>query len=399
MTGMQRDPLSQRHSPGRPPRILAVVRWPVGGIKTYLRQMLYSPSFADASFTMVLPDAAGSTDLAEERYSAQVKWHFTENSTAGLLRAVVRYARTADFDVIHSHGFTSTIVSAIATIGVRRTHLLTAHDVFTENQFAGVKGRAVRWLLSQALQRMDLIHCVTHDAAKNLCDYVPALTSGRHRIEVIPHGVDIAPLVNSRPRDLRAELGVPAGTRLFGFLGRFMAQKGFRFLVDAAEMLKSRLGETGSEFRVVCVGGGGFLREDRQMLARRGLEQLFCFLPPERNVGATIKGLDALVMPSLWEASGLLAMETLVCGTPLIATTCVGLRETIADSPARAVPPADAVALADAMQAELSSSSREAAAKFVNSAISRFDSQRAQFAIRAAVDSLCAGNTAPRLPP
>jgi len=38
---------------------------------------------------------------------------------------------------------------------------------------------------------------------------------------------------------------------------------------------------------------------------------------------------------SVWEASGLLAMEAMVCGVPLIATDCVGLRETVSRSPAR----------------------------------------------------------------
>ncbi len=61
-------------------------------------------------------------------------------------------------------------------------------------------------------------------------------------------------------------------------------------------------------------------------------------MPFESNVAGAIKTVDVVVMPSLWEACGLLAMETLVCGTPLIATECIGLREVIKDTPAVVVP-------------------------------------------------------------
>ena len=40
------------------------------------------------------------------------------------------------------------------------------------------------------------------------------------------------------------------------------------------------------------------------------------FLPFVTNIASTLKGLDVVVMPSLWEACPLLAMETLVAGIP-----------------------------------------------------------------------------------
>lgn len=372
---------------GGRPQILAVVRWPVGGIKTYLRQMLRSDSFSDASFTIVLPDAASSRELADERYAPEVTWRFTENKTSSLMLALARASRAERFDVIHSHGFTSCVASAWAALGVRTPHLLTAHDVFTEGQFKGARGRIVRTLLGQSINRMDLIHCVTHDAAQNLLSYLPSLAQVDSRIEVIAHGVETGPLMDAQAKDLRQLLSVPADTVLFGFLGRFMAQKGFRILADAAAILAARLPDPAS-FRVVCVGAGGFVREDRQMLIERGLDRLFCFLPPERNVGPTIKGMDAIVMPSLWEASGLLAMEALVCGTPLIASRCIGLRETVQGTPARVVAPGDPVELAEAMHSEYRQSSRAVTQQFVEAALARFDAQCAMHALRMAMTRL-----------
>lgn len=44
-------------------------------------------------------------------------------------------------------------------------------------------------------------------------------------------------------------------------------------------------------------------------------------------------------MPSRWVAFGLLAVEALCAGTPLIASDCIGLREVVEDTPAVVVPP------------------------------------------------------------
>ena len=160
-----------------------------------------------------------------------------------------------------------------------------------------------------------------------------------------------------------------------------MAQKGFRVLVDAVALLKAAR-EPLPDFKVVAVGSGGFIREDKEYVAQAGVADLFHFEPLQADIGPVLKGLDALAMLSRWEASGLLAMEALVVGVPLIATHCVGLRETLAGTPARMVAPGDARALAGAIADELRDSSRERAAAFVAEASERFDQKVAYRSLR-----------------
>lgn len=50
-------------------------------------------------------------------------------------------------------------------------------------------------------------------------------------------------------------------------------------------------------------------------------------------MASAIRGVDAVVMPSKWEACPLLPMEVMVSGRPLIATDCIGMNEVVADSP------------------------------------------------------------------
>ncbi|MDY0227674.1 MAG: glycosyltransferase family 4 protein [Desulfomicrobium apsheronum] len=74
------------------------------------------------------------------------------------------------------------------------------------------------------------------------------------------------------------------------------------------------------------------------------------FLPFQKDVATVYQDLDAVVMPSRWEAFGLLAAETLASGIPLIGTDCIGLREVLQDTPAIVVPKESPKSLAIAME-------------------------------------------------
>jgi glycosyltransferase involved in cell wall biosynthesis len=223
-----------------------------------------------------------------------------------------------------------------------------------------------------------------------MSEFMPGLAKRAGRLQVVTHGVDVARFSAGNRRDLRNELRLDPDVRLFGFFGRFMAPKGFRVLIRAAELLAARA-DVG-RFVVACAGSSGFVREDRDVLKSKGLSEKFFFLPFERDIAPTLKGVDAVVMPSLWEASGLLAMEALVSGTPLIASNCIGLRETVEETPARVAQFGNAESLAQAMAEEISTSSKETAGTFMPEAARRFDARSSFAQVRALYSRLC-GNS------
>jgi len=80
-------------------------------------------------------------------------------------------------------------------------------------------------------------------------------------------------------------------------------------------------------------------------------------------------------MPSLWEACGLLAMEAMVSGVPLVGTNCIGLREVLKETPCRMVPLGDSSALAEAIAIEMENPSKLIAQEFSRVASERFDAK------------------------
>ena len=247
---------------------------------------------------------------------------------------------------------------------------MTSHDVLNATQFSGFSGSLKKFFMGRLFGSTAEIHSVSNDAQDNLLSFFGSLKQERCR--AILNGIEVERFAQADPRDLRSELELGEEYFLVGFMGRFMSQKGFNYLVDAMEIL-SRDGSLPRKPLVLAFGWGGFIREEQQALRERGMSESFRFLPFAANVASSIKGLDMVAMPSLWEACGLLAMEVLASGTPLVASNCIGLREVVKDTPATIIPPKDGAALAAAIKKHMEKETAPRFQEFAAEACRRFD--------------------------
>ena len=362
-----------------PLRVLLVVRWPVGGIRTFMRYVYRRFPVDSFRFVLIAPDHAETRVLLEDLAGLDISYcPLSANpSPFELGWAVFRQLGSGGFRLVHSHGFTSGTCAAVPAAFFSIPHVMTSHDVLGAGQFSGPFGRFKRFTAEIAFSLIGTIHSVSHDAQANLLEYFPTL---HNRCLVIPNGIETEPFQKAEPRNLRQDLGVERDVYLIGFLGRFMRQKGFAHVVDAVELLSQE--NAGKKFMVVALGEGGFVREERAALQQRGLEHYFRFLPFTPHVASVLKGFDLVVMPSLWEACGLLAMETLTSGVPLIASNCIGLREVVRDTPAIVVEAGDSVALAKAIRGCMDCDVRQRFVDYVPLAVKQYDVQRTATAIQ-----------------
>jgi glycosyltransferase involved in cell wall biosynthesis len=287
------------------------------------------------------------------------------------LKTVYKMILGGKFDLIHSHGLTAGTYSAIPAYLRKIPHLMTLHEVFTDGQFVGWKGVLKKRAIRSFMPFIDLVHCVSHSAGKNFLEYIPNMKSNG-RMVVIPNGIEVERFLNSSERNLREELLLKDDTFLIGFLGRFMSPKGFRYLIDALWILVNEK-KTPKKPMVIAVNDGGFLSAEKRRIAELGLSENVAFMPFQPNVAPIIKGMDVIVMPSLWEGCGLQTMETLVSGVPFIGTDIPAIREILEGTPGKMVPTRDAKSLAEALCQELEKPSRNATEKYALSAADRFD--------------------------
>ncbi|PXX90725.1 hypothetical protein DIT71_09260 [Marinobacter vulgaris] len=331
-------------------KILMTALQPGGGIRSFFRYIYGQPYFQDCSLTLVAP--AEGLDQFIEDYLPPGRLTLIEAASGhvGFVRQVRALLKSGRFDFVHSHGFSAGVLTEIARAGLPVSHLMTAHDVFLASQFSGWKGSLKRRVMSSVFRRISAIHTVTDDARANLLEFFPEIQD--ERVHSILHGVDTEYFRDGETRNLKSELGLQPETPLIGFFGRFMGQKGFRTLVDAMQaIVEKRLVEPLPH--VVTFGWGGFIREDYAYLEKEGLDHYFHQLPQTHNMPAAFKGVDLVAMPSRWEACGLLAMEALAAGVPMVGTHCVGLREVLEGTPASVVAPSDSGSLAKAIADDL----------------------------------------------
>lgn len=367
---------------------LVVVRHPVGGIRTFLRYVYTRFDRQLFKFTFVLPETSELETLKENLKNLDCKFEILDKQ-AGIYkftRALLKILKRENISIVHTHGFTSMIFSVIPALIFAKTHLLTSHDVFTEKQFSGFRGFLKKFILSRCFRLTDVIHLVSHDAQKNLLSYFPQLDKKKSKLTVITNGIETKMFLVEDRVDWRTELGLENDSFLIGFFGRFMAQKGFKFLIDAIEIIM----RSNCNLRpvVLAFGWGGFIREEQSELKQRKLLSHFHFLPFQANPAGAIRGTDVVVMPSLWEACPLLPMEVLLAGTPIIASNCIGMREVLQGTPAKLVPAADGQALAHAICEEMKSPSKEIIWQFRNEAADRFDITNKAYQIERLIKTL-----------
>lgn len=358
----------------RCPKILIVVRWPVGGIRTWFRDVYSDRRFASYDMEVLLPDFDESRMLAEDLRFSDLSFGFVSAEAApkGLFLETSKRLLQSRYSFLHAHGFTSAIAALLPTVVARTPLLVTPHDLVLEDQYRDLKGRLGRAVIALSLKQADCVQCVSGSAASGLVAAFPSVFVGNREPVVIRNGVSPGRLTNARTAPLRERYGISKNAIIVGFFGRFMGQKGFRYLREAMWLNRQRLGNS-EEIVVVAVGSGAFRGQEEAEIRSMGLESSFRFVDLVPDLGVMLKSVDVVAMPSLWEACGLLAMEALIAGTPIVVSNCHGLLEVTADTPAIVVPMKDAAALLQGILEANTPQRRMASIAFREEAARRFD--------------------------
>lgn len=203
-----------------------------------------------------------------------------------------------------------------------------ARLVYQLNYLGGAPRRLA--LAALALLTVDRILAVSPQQPSQLGP-APALLA--RRTTVVPPGIRAGSFENGDRRPLRELLGLGDDAPLVGLIARYDTWKGHAVFLEAARRIRARR----PDVRFVMVGGGlngrhlphvGRYRES--VLARRktlGLEEAVTILGQRSDVPAVLAGLDVLVCPSDHEPFGMIVLEALAAGTPVVASDSGGPAE------------------------------------------------------------------------
>jgi D-inositol-3-phosphate glycosyltransferase len=155
-------------------------------------------------------------------------------------------------------------------------------------------------------------------------------------VEVIPPGVDLTRFYPIHPEEAKEYIGVPPCDHMLVFVGRIEPLKGLDTLIQAIAML-SKEGVLADYPLCLSVIGGDPHASDEEMNAEMarlhdlreqlGMEDLVTFLGKrsQDTLPYYYSAAEAVVMPSHYESFGMVALEAMACGTPVVASQVGGL--------------------------------------------------------------------------
>jgi glycogen(starch) synthase len=183
------------------------------------------------------------------------------------------------------------------------------------------------------------------------------------KVKVVPNGVDAS--VWRPTGTIRRTEGPP----MVVSWGRIQYEKGFQTLVAALPSLRYRH----PDLRLVIAGRGPFLGELEAIAQGLGVDHMVAFpgFVPDDELRRLLHTCACAVIPSLYEPFGIVALEALAAGAPLVAAATGGLVEVLEGTGAALLyPPGDANALASALgrmldEPRLTAASQSAGARLV----------------------------------
>ena len=261
----------------------------------------------------------------------------------GVLRSVGalgRLARTTDAALIHANGSRAMIYGALAARAAGRPAIW--HVRIAERDA----------LVDRALYALATAVIATSRAVARR--FRPAA----RKVRVIPNGVDLARFTPRRPSAaLGTALGIPPSAPVVLSIGRFVAEKGQRHLLEAA----ARMERTKPGVHWVLVGAGELEGELRAQARRLGLEARVHFTGWRADIPDVLALGDVFVLPSEREGFGRVLVEAMALARAVVATDVGGVPEIVVDGQTGILVPSAAPApLADAVQALLDDPARAA---------------------------------------
>lgn len=166
------------------------------------------------------------------------------------------------------------------------------------------------------------------------------------KIKIIYNGIDISQFCIQPPNGLLEEFKIPEHVPIIGFVGQLDERKGIANLLNAYKLVNKQLPQT----RLLLVGDGklrSFIEKQKDGLPNPSNIVLTGF---QEDIPGIMSLIDVLALPSYWEGFGLVLIEAMAAGKPVVTTKVSSMPEIVRDGVhGYLVEPGDSTALAKAL--------------------------------------------------
>jgi starch synthase len=240
----------------------------------------------------------------------------------------------AGADVVHSHTWYANAAGQLAQMLHDVPHVLTAHSLeplrpWKAEQLGGGY-RVSSWIERQAYETADAVIAVSEGMRRDILRSYPTIDEAK--VGVVYNGIDLDSWRRLDEPELVRSLGIDPDRPAVVFVGRITRQKGLPYLLRAAALLPSDVQ------LILCAGApdtpeimeevSGLVRELQE--TRTGVVWIERILPRD-ELCAVLSSATVFVCPSIYEPLGIVNLEAMACGLPVVGTATGGIPEVVAD--------------------------------------------------------------------
>jgi len=276
-------------------------------------------------------------DRDEKDTKSYVHPHNFDKSNAAIQTIATDLSMVDDIagsDLVHSHTWYSNFAGHVAGELHGIPHLITAHSLEPlrpwKSEQLGGGYRVSSWVERTAYEAATGIIAVSHGMRADILRAYPQIDPSK--VSVVHNGIDLSAFQSASNPDLVRSLGIDPDLRSVVFVGRITQQKGLPYLLQAVEDLPSDVQI------VLCAGAPDTLEMQQRVVdlveglkaKRTGVIWVEKHLSRAELI-AVLSSATVFACPSIYEPLGIVNLEAMACGIPVVATATGGIPEVVED--------------------------------------------------------------------
>lgn len=240
----------------------------------------------------------------------------------------------AGADLVHSHTWYANAAGHLAKLLHDIPHVVTAHSLeplrpWKAEQLGGGY-RVSSWIEKTAFEAADAVIAVSAGMRADILRCYPDIDPDR--VHVVHNGIDLERWRRVEDPEVLAAHGIDPARRSIVFVGRITRQKGLPYLLAAVRRMDPDVQ------LVLCAGAPDtpeIMAEVQQgvrvlQAERDGVVWIEEMLP-QHELAAVLSAGTVFVCPSVYEPLGIVNLEAMACGLPVVGTATGGIPEVVAD--------------------------------------------------------------------